>query len=205
MIRFAYGRVTELRRSRGLTRTDLAQPLGVSRWAVGRWEQGAQTPRPSHVRKLAAVLGVSTQEFWEPDSAAAAPKLKRERRRNEAKLLRDRLRGSLAPVLMGNEGTGTSDSDVSDPGTDEPLPSFGSPPGSALVAQLERDGFSLADVVGLLRDAQVEPARRITEIYDRMSDEERASATLDHLIAAAAAPTAKVVEAGRSSESASTR
>ena len=50
-----------------MTQSDLSQKLGVSDVAVSRWETGERDPSTDTVRKLAAILGCST------DSLLAVP------------------------------------------------------------------------------------------------------------------------------------
>jgi Zn-dependent peptidase ImmA (M78 family)/transcriptional regulator with XRE-family HTH domain len=55
---FEPARLTQARRLADLTKTALADLLGVSAVAVGQWEAGTHPPRPDHVGQLAAHLQV---------------------------------------------------------------------------------------------------------------------------------------------------
>ena len=55
---FDPARLTQARRLADLTKTALAQELGVSAVAVGQWEAGTHPPRPDHVGRLAERLKV---------------------------------------------------------------------------------------------------------------------------------------------------
>ena len=56
-------RVHRLRRGKGLTRSDLAERLGVSRQRVGNWERGLNTPTLGVLPALARELGVTVDEL----------------------------------------------------------------------------------------------------------------------------------------------
>ena len=49
--------IAQYRAARGFTQAALADHLGVSLNSVQRWEAGAK-PRPTHLAKLAAALGI---------------------------------------------------------------------------------------------------------------------------------------------------
>jgi transcriptional regulator with XRE-family HTH domain len=53
----------ELRELAILTQAELAQKIGVSTTSISHWETGSKRPRPTHIRKLAAALGVTAQEI----------------------------------------------------------------------------------------------------------------------------------------------
>jgi transcriptional regulator with XRE-family HTH domain len=57
-------RIRDLRRARGLTAAQLAERLGVSEFAVSRWECGHTAPRMRRIAALAKALGVSLPELW---------------------------------------------------------------------------------------------------------------------------------------------
>ena len=46
-----------------LTQEELAQQVGVNKLTIYSWERGETLPRPSHIRKLAEVLGRTPQEI----------------------------------------------------------------------------------------------------------------------------------------------
>ncbi len=47
-----------LRRDAVLTQQELADRIGVQQRMVSKWENGETMPRPSNIRKLAAIFGV---------------------------------------------------------------------------------------------------------------------------------------------------
>lgn len=51
-------RIKRLRLARGLTQWQLAELLGITQAAVGRWEAGAFLPEGRYVMKLAGALGI---------------------------------------------------------------------------------------------------------------------------------------------------
>lgn len=56
-------RVYRLRQAKGLTRSELAKRLGVSRQRVGNWERGLNTPTLGVLPGLARELGVTVDEL----------------------------------------------------------------------------------------------------------------------------------------------
>ena len=52
-------RLKELRKAAGYSQTRLAEFLGISQQAVGKWETGRATPDPSTIATIARLLGVS--------------------------------------------------------------------------------------------------------------------------------------------------
>lgn len=52
-------RIRSLRESSGLTQEELAQKMGLTRPAVGRWESGRAKPRLDKLEQLAGILGTS--------------------------------------------------------------------------------------------------------------------------------------------------
>ncbi len=60
---FAHGVLRRVRSERGLTIRDLSLLLDVSPQAATAWEQGRSTPSPGHLRKLAEVLRISTDDL----------------------------------------------------------------------------------------------------------------------------------------------
>ena len=60
-------RVRELRRARGpLSQEDLAAGAGLHRTAIGRIERGEISLTLSTIARLAAALGISLNEFFQP-------------------------------------------------------------------------------------------------------------------------------------------
>lgn len=60
---FDPGRLTQARRVRGITKTELHRLVGVSAAAVGQYERGEKRPRPDTVVALATALGVPVGFF----------------------------------------------------------------------------------------------------------------------------------------------
>lgn len=56
-------RIGALRRAAGLSQERLAEQLGVSRQAIGKWEAGASLPGVDNLQELARALGVSCDEL----------------------------------------------------------------------------------------------------------------------------------------------
>jgi len=52
-------RLKELRKSKGVSQTALAEALGVSQQAVGKWETARSSPDPGTVAQIAEFFGVS--------------------------------------------------------------------------------------------------------------------------------------------------
>ncbi len=52
-------RIQYLREKNGLTQTDLAKRLGISRSAVNSWEMSISTPSLSNVLEMTRIFGVS--------------------------------------------------------------------------------------------------------------------------------------------------
>lgn len=60
---FDPGRLTQARRVRGITKTELHRLVGVSAAAIGQYERGEKRPRPDTVVALATALGVPVGFF----------------------------------------------------------------------------------------------------------------------------------------------
>lgn len=56
-------RIYELRKAKGLSQKELGALIGVSNKAVSKWETGAAAPKTETIIKLAAVLGISSEEL----------------------------------------------------------------------------------------------------------------------------------------------
>ena len=52
-------KIKKCRENAGLTQEELADKLGVTRPAIGRWESGATKPRTTNLNMLAAALNVT--------------------------------------------------------------------------------------------------------------------------------------------------
>ena len=61
---YAFGNyITELRKKKKLSQTELGEKLGVSNKAVSKWENGAAYPSTDLILPLAEALGVSVEEI----------------------------------------------------------------------------------------------------------------------------------------------
>src|SRR5689334_20244143 len=67
---FVGARLRQAREARELTAAALSQLVGVSRQAVGQYENGPQTPSPAVLRRVADVLRVPAHFFLRPVYAA---------------------------------------------------------------------------------------------------------------------------------------
>ena len=56
-------RLTELRKSKGWTQSELAEKLQVSQQAVSEWEAGNKTPPVKRAKQLAELLDASIEDF----------------------------------------------------------------------------------------------------------------------------------------------
>ena len=65
-------RILALRRAAGLSQEALAEQVGVSRQAIGKWESGASLPGLDNLQELARALGVSCDELLTGKEAAVA-------------------------------------------------------------------------------------------------------------------------------------
>ena len=68
-------RITELRKSKGLSQEELAEQLGVSRQSVSKWETGTSTPDTDKAIAMSRIFGVTadfllTGEYNNPDLAS---------------------------------------------------------------------------------------------------------------------------------------
>ena len=57
-------KIKEYREKCGLTKTELAQIMGVDFAAVSRWETGEAMPRASELPKLADLFGCTIDELY---------------------------------------------------------------------------------------------------------------------------------------------
>lgn len=58
-------KLVELRKKSGLVRRELAEKLGVSKAAIAMWETGKRKPNVIMLKKLAKVLGCTTDQLLE--------------------------------------------------------------------------------------------------------------------------------------------
>lgn len=65
-------KISELRKSKGLTQQALAEEIGVSRQAICEWESGSAMPDPDKILALSAFFGVSTDALLKDESVQAA-------------------------------------------------------------------------------------------------------------------------------------
>ena len=63
-------KIKALREVRGMTQTELARRLGVTRSGVNAWEMGISVPSTQYVVELAEFFGVSTDYLLGIDSTA---------------------------------------------------------------------------------------------------------------------------------------
>ena len=71
-------RISQYRRSLGISQEELGARLGVSRQAVSKWETGAATPDMANLMALAREFGVSVAELTETPEPPQAEKKSRE-------------------------------------------------------------------------------------------------------------------------------
>ena len=55
-----YKRIESLRKEQGMSQTELAKRLGISRSAVNAWEMGISTPTTQYIVELSKIFRVST-------------------------------------------------------------------------------------------------------------------------------------------------
>lgn len=66
-------RIFSLRRAAGLSQETLAERVGVSRQAIGKWESGASLPGLDNLQALAAALGVRCDDLLTGGASGGAP------------------------------------------------------------------------------------------------------------------------------------
>ncbi len=59
-------RIKTQRKKAGLSQESVAELVGVSRQAVTKWETGQSVPSTENLRRLAEVLGITTEQFLPP-------------------------------------------------------------------------------------------------------------------------------------------
>ncbi|MFV0307598.1 MAG: helix-turn-helix transcriptional regulator [Desertimonas sp.] len=57
------------RRAAGLNQADLARQVGVKQASVSDWERGRRSPRPTRIKKIAAVLGIDPAQLVDQSAA----------------------------------------------------------------------------------------------------------------------------------------
>ncbi len=68
-------RLARLRRTHGLSKTDLADQLGISVTAICHWEQDRSRPKAARLQALAQLFGVTTADLLSGENVAAAQNL----------------------------------------------------------------------------------------------------------------------------------
>lgn len=64
-------RIKGLREQRGLTQTELAKLLGITRSGVNAWEMGISTPSTQYIVELSLIFKVSTDYLLGVDKSAS--------------------------------------------------------------------------------------------------------------------------------------
>lgn len=64
-------RIRLLRERRGLTQSELAKQLGITRSSVNAWEQGISVPSTQYIVELAAIFKISTDYLLGVESTAS--------------------------------------------------------------------------------------------------------------------------------------
>ena len=64
-------RIRLLRERRGLTQSELAKQLGITRSSVNAWEQGISVPSTQYIVELAAIFNISTDYLLGVESTAS--------------------------------------------------------------------------------------------------------------------------------------
>ena len=64
-------RIRLLRERRGLTQSELAKQLGITRSSVNAWEQGISVPSTQYIVELAAIFKISTDYLPGVESTAS--------------------------------------------------------------------------------------------------------------------------------------
>ena len=64
-------RIRLLRERRGLTQSELAKQLGITRSSVNAWEQGISVPSTQYIVELATIFKVSTDYLLGVESTAS--------------------------------------------------------------------------------------------------------------------------------------
>ena len=56
-------KIARLRAAKGMSQSDLAEALGVSRQSVSKWETGAADPSISNLLALSKLFGIPAEEL----------------------------------------------------------------------------------------------------------------------------------------------
>ena len=64
-VRFNAAAVLRTRLTRGLSREELADLVGVSRQSVHAYETGVTAPRPARALRIAEVLDIDPADMWQ--------------------------------------------------------------------------------------------------------------------------------------------
>lgn len=68
-------RLARLRRTQGLSKTDVADRLGISVTAICHWEQDRSRPKSARLQALSQLLGLSTADLLSPEGAPGSQNL----------------------------------------------------------------------------------------------------------------------------------
>lgn len=68
-------RLARLRRMQGLSKTDVADRLGISVTAICHWEQDRSRPKSARLQALSQLLGLSTADLLSPEGAPGSQNL----------------------------------------------------------------------------------------------------------------------------------
>lgn len=70
-------KLSSLRKQHGLTQTELAEKLNVSRQAISRWEVGAAVPSIENLKTLSDLYGVSVDDILNGKAEAVSQNVER--------------------------------------------------------------------------------------------------------------------------------
>ena len=68
-------RLARLRRMRGLSKTDVAERLGISITAICHWEQDRSRPKSARLQALSQLFGVSAADLLSDDTVSGRQSL----------------------------------------------------------------------------------------------------------------------------------
>lgn len=68
-------RLARLRRTQGLSKTDVADRLGISVTAICHWEQDRSRPKSARLQALSQLLGLSTADLLSPEGPPGSQNL----------------------------------------------------------------------------------------------------------------------------------
>lgn len=69
MVAFDYDRLKTFRETKGLTREQFADRIGVSSNSAKNWELGKTSPRASDLTTIFNVFDIAPSAFWKPVAA----------------------------------------------------------------------------------------------------------------------------------------